>query len=543
MISSIRSNYTIKRRSATALAYCFASKIMVVNGNVAAFSTATPAVISMLSDPSLLGEGVMAGAATFDVGNPGASPKQVNDGSAIIAQVRRMGREDTKQAIDRASAALSGWKDGTTALHRSGILSKWSALVKENSEDIAKIMSLESGKPLDESRGEVQYGTSFLDYYAAEATRPHAAGGGYMAPSPFTAPGDGAPRGKIMAINEAVGVCALITPWNFPIAMITRKAGPALAAGCTAILKPSEETPLTAVAMAVLAKRAGVPDGVFELVTADRESTREVGDEICKNPKVKKVSFTGSTPVGKLLMKLTSDTVKKLSLELGGNAAFVVFEDADIDEAVHAAMESKFRNAGQTCVCSDRFIVHKSVEEEFVAKLADKVKQLNVGYGLDDAVTIGPVISAFQVKNVTEKVDQAIADGATCVIGGTPLPDLGTNYFAPTILTNVNPSSLIWYTETFGPVAAVLTFDTEEEALSLANDTPTGLAAYFCTKDLSRIFRFSAGLENGIVGVNAGIISNVAAPFGGVKESGLGSEGSITGMSEYLETKYVFLNA
>jgi len=324
--------------------------------------------------------------------------------------------------------------------------------------------------------------------------------------------------------------------------MITRKAGPALAAGCTTVLKPSELTPLTALALSVLAKRAGVPDGVFEVVTADRDLTGEVGDEMCTNPIVKKISFTGSTPVGKLLMKLSSDTVKRVSLELGGNAAFVVFEDADIDLAVNAAMTSKFRNAGQTCVCSDRFIIQESVVEAFVAKLAEKVKELNVGHGMKDGVTMGPMISTLPVQNLKGKVDDAIAEGATCVIGGSPLPELGPNYFDPTILTNVSTKSVVWRTETFGPVVAVNTFKSEEEALSLANDTPTGLASYFCTKDMSRIFRFSGQLENGIVGVNEGIISNAAAPFGGVKESGLGREGSVLGINEYIETKYVFLN-
>ena len=328
----------------------------------------------------------------------------------------------------------------------------------------------------------------------------------------------------------------------FLYSQITRKVGPALAAGCTTVLKPSELTPLTAVVLQVLAKRAGVPEGVFELVTADRDLTREVGDEICTNPAVKKISFTGSTPVGKLLMKLSSETVKRVSLELGGNAAFVVFDDADIDVAVNAAMSSKFRNAGQTCVCADRFIIHHEVEKEFVGKLTEKVKQLNVGHGLKDGVNMGPVISTLPVKNIHKKVEAAISDGANLVCGGSDLPDLGPNYFAPTILTNVNPSSLIWDTETFGPVVAINTFETEDEALSLANDTPSGLASYFCTKDLSRIFRFSSALENGLVGVNEGIISNAAAPFGGVKESGLGREGSVVGINEYIETKYVFLN-
>jgi succinate-semialdehyde dehydrogenase/glutarate-semialdehyde dehydrogenase len=334
----------------------------------------------------------------------------------------------------------------------------------------------------------------------------------------------------------------LITPWNFPIAMITRKVGPALAAGCTCVLKPSELTPLTAVALKTLATRAGVPEGVFELVTADRELTREVGDEMCANSIIKKISFTGSTPVGKLLMKQSSDTVKRMSLELGGNASFIVFDDANLDIAVNAAMASKFRNAGQTCVCSDRFLVHTAVVDEFVQQLSEKVEQMKVGHGLNDGVTMGPVISNVPVKNLSKKVEAAISEGATCVVGGSPLVDLGPNFFEPTILTNVDTKSLIWCTETFGPVVAVTTFDTEEEAVSMANDSTVGLASYICTCDISRIFRVSSALECGLVGVNEGIISNASAPFGGVKESGLGREGSALGIKEYLNTKYVFLN-
>jgi succinate-semialdehyde dehydrogenase/glutarate-semialdehyde dehydrogenase len=324
--------------------------------------------------------------------------------------------------------------------------------------------------------------------------------------------------------------------------MITRKVGPALAAGCTCVLKPSELTPLTAVALKTLAKRAGVPEGVFELVTADRELAREVGDEMCSNSIIKKISFTGSTPVGKLLMKQSSDTVKRMSLELGGNASFIVFDDANLDVAINAAMTSKFRNAGQTCVCSDRFLVHKYVVDEFVKRLAEKVRQMKIGHGLVDGVTMGPVISNVPVKNLSRKVEAAIREGATCVVGGSPLVDLGPNFFEPTILTNVDTNSLIWCTETFGPVVAVTTFDTEEEAVLLANDSTVGLASYICTSDISRIFRVSSALECGLVGVNEGIISNASAPFGGVKESGLGREGSALGIKEYLNTKYVFLN-
>mmetsp|Transcript_16326 Transcript_16326/g.23818 ORF Transcript_16326/g.23818 Transcript_16326/m.23818 type:complete len:404 (-) Transcript_16326:611-1822(-) len=402
-------------------------------------------------------------------------------------------------------------------------------------------MTMESGKPLAESKGEVAYGVSFLDYYAGEAIRPSSAGGGFIAPSPFTTD-TGAPKGKIMAVQEAVGVTAMVTPWNFPIAMITRKVGPALAAGCTAIVKPSELTPLTAIALKVLADRAGVPDGVFELVTSDRESTADVGKEFCINPTIKKISFTGSTPVGKLLMKMSSDTVKRVSLELGGNAAFIVFDDADIDQAVDAAMSSKFRNAGQTCVCADRFLIHHSVEEEFISKLSKQVSQIQVGHGMKEGVTMGPVITKTSVSNIKEKVDKALSEGAELAFGGSPLPELGPNFFEPTIVQNVKPSSLLWCTETFGPVVAITTFDTEEEAIELANDTTSGLASYFCTKDAERIFRVAGRLENGIIGINAGIISSASAPFGGVKESGLGREGSAAGIAEYLETKYMYLN-
>ena len=300
---------------------------------------------------------------------------------------------------------------------------------------------------------------------------------------------------------------------------------------------------MTAIALKVLANRAGIPKGVFELITADRDSTKEVGDEMTRNKAIKKLSFTGSTTVGKLLMKQSADTVKRLSLELGGNAPFVVFEDADIDMAVNAAMASKFRNAGQTCVCADRFLIHKSVEEEFVTKLTAKVKQtLAVGNGVKEGVNFGPVILASSVQNIHEKVEQAIADGATLVVGGSALSEHGPCFYSPTILTNVSTSSSIWNTETFGPVVAIKTFESEDEALLLANDSPTGLASYLCTKDLSRVFRVSGALETGLVGVNEGIISTAAAPFGGVKESGLGREGSIIGINEYIETKYVFIN-
>uniref|UniRef100_A0A7S2XRR2 Succinate-semialdehyde dehydrogenase, mitochondrial n=1 Tax=Attheya septentrionalis TaxID=420275 RepID=A0A7S2XRR2_9STRA len=446
-----------------------------------------------------------------------------------------------EKAIEKASSVFPSWRDGTTAHERSAILSRWSYLIKENTDDIATIMTLESGKPIQESQGEVAYGASFLDYYAAEAIRPTSAGGGFLTPTPFTT-AEGGPRGKVIAVQEAVGVTALITPWNFPIAMITRKVGPALATGCTALVKPSELTPLTAIALKTLADRAGVPDGVFDLITCDSDATPDVGKEMCSNILVKKISFTGSTRVGKQLMKLGSDTVKRLSLELGGNAPFIVFEDADINQAVNAAMASKFRNAGQTCVCADRFLIHASVEEEFLLKLKEKVNQLSVNPGIDKGTTMGPLISSSAVLNVQKKVSEALDDGAECIAGGSPLEHLGPHFFEPTILRNVSLESRIWNSETFGPVAAIRTFETEEEAIQVANDSSTGLAAYFCSKDLARVFRVAGKLENGLVGVNDGIISTASAPFGGVKESGFGREGSQLGIAEYLNTKYIFLN-
>lgn len=345
-----------------------------------------------------------------------------------------------------------------------------------------------------------------------------------------------------MVVQEPVGVAALITPWNFPIAMITRKVAPALAAGCTVVLKPSELTPLTAIAVKQLANRAGIPDEVFQLVIADKSTTPQIGEEFCTNPIVKKISFTGSTAVGKLLMKLSSDTVKRLSLELGGNAPFIVFDDADLEQAINAAIASKFRNAGQTCVSADRFIIHEDIEDDFIRMLSEKVKEIKVGSGLSEVTNMGPLIEASAVTNIKEKIDEAIDQGAELILGGDSIEKLGPNFFQPTILRNVDPSSRVWLTETFGPVVAITTFLHEEDAVNLANDSSSGLASYFCSKDLARIFRVAERLENGLVGINEGIISTAVAPFGGMKESGLGREGSQSGIAEYLETKYVFLN-
>jgi len=495
-----------------------------------------------LRDPSLLRTpSVTFHRESLEVLDPAATTREIEDGSAVIALVEVMNRADAKKAIDVSSKAFDQWRFQTTAMERSKMLARWSTLITENLDDLAKIMTLESGKPLRESIGEVSYGTSFIDYYAAEAIRTNSAGGGYLVPSPFSSV-DGSPRGKVMAVQEPVGVACLITPWNFPIAMITRKVAPALAAGCTVVLKPSETTPLTAIAVKQLANRAGIPDEVFQLVIADKTTTPEVGEEFCMNPAVKKISFTGSTAVGKLLMKLSSDTVKRLSLELGGNAPFIVFEDADIEQAVNAAIASKFRNAGQTCVCADRFIIHEDIEENFIESLRRKVAKFQVGAGLSKDTNMGPLIAESAAISVKEKVDEAIGQGAECVLGGELLPDLGPNFFEPTILRNVDPLSRIWSTETFGPVVAIATFLREEDAIDLANDSSSGLASYFCSKDMARVFRVAERLENGMVGINEGIISTATAPFGGVKESGLGREGSPAGIAEYLETKYIFLN-
>jgi len=496
-------------------------------------TTANDALSSLLKDPSLTDwpDESPVDDVKFPVFDP-ASP------TTILAEVST---RDPKKAIEKCSDALPSWRDETTASYRASLLTTWSTLMTNNSDDLATIMTLESGKSLAESYGEVNYAKSFLDYYAGEAIRPTGAGGGFMIPSPF--PGaDGGPKGHVMAMQQAVGVVAMVSPWNFPLAMITRKVGPAFAAGCTAVVKPSELTPLSAIAMKNLADRAGIPEGVFELVTASTETTPAVGTEFCTNPLVKKISFTGSTRVGKILMAQSSDTVKRVSMELGGNACFVVFADADIDEAANSAMASKFRNAGQTCVTSDRFLIHASIHDEFVSKFAEKMKTMKVGPGIDSETQMGPLISAGSVQSITNKVETAVTEGAT-IYEQVSLSEeaSGPHFFPPTILTNVSADSDIWKTETFGPVAAVKSFETEEEALQIANNVSVGLASYFFTKDLNRAFSFASSLEVGMIGVNEGIISSTATPFGGVKESGIGTEGSPMGIKEYLETKYIFM--
>ena len=465
--------------------------------------TLTETLSSQLKDPLLLldwkatacTDSDSSESSLFGVYDP-ASP------DTLLAQVPSSAQIDA--ALQQSHDALPSWRDGTTASFRGNLLTQWSKLVKDNVDDLATIMTLESGKPVKESIGEVSYAASFLDYYAGEAIRSSNSGGGFLLPTPF-AQEDGSPRGQIMARHQAVGLTAMISPWNFPSAMITRKCGPAFAAGCTTLVKPSELTPLSAMALATLAYRAGIPRDVLQIVTSSSADTPAVGAAMCASPLVRKISFTGSTAVGKRLMRDGADTVKRFSLELGGNAPFVVFEDADIDQAVAAAMASKFRNAGQTCVCADRFLIHASIHDEFVKRLVSKTKELVVGPGIHETTTMGPLISEAAVDAVARKVQEAQKGGAICHTGGERLPHIGSQFYAPTVLSNVPLDSDLWHTETFGPVAALRAFDTEEEALQLANDSTVGLASYFCTKDLARAFRFSEAYDPPVLGCSLDI--------------------------------------
>ncbi len=441
----------------------------------------------------------------------------------VLGTVPNMGAAETRRAIDAANSAWPGWR-AKTAKERSTVLRKWAELMMANQEDLAVIMTAEQGKPLAESRGEIAYAASFIEWFAEEARRIYG----------DTIPAHQADK-RIVVIKQPVGVCAAITPWNFPTAMITRKAGPALAAGCTMVSKPASSTPFSALALAELAERAGLPKGVFSVVTG---AAGAIGGEMTASPLVRKVTFTGSTEVGKKLIAQAAATVKKVSMELGGNAPFLVFDDADLDAAAEGAIASKYRNAGQTCVCANRILVQDTVYDAFAAKLADRVAQLKVGNGLEPGVTIGPLIDDAAVRKVEEHVADALAKGARVVVGGRRHA-LGGRFYEPTILANVNPSMKVTKEETFGPVAPLFRFSTDEEALRLANDTEFGLAAYFYARDLGRVWRIAEGLESGIVGINTGLISTAEAPFGGVKESGLGREGSKYGIEDYLEVKYL----
>ena len=470
---------------------------------------------SLLKDKCYIDGQWVGGKSDIDVTNP------VDD--SVIGSVPKLGSAETKTAIEAAQRAQKEWAR-KPAKERAGILRKWFNLMMENQEDLAQIMTAEQGKPLAESRGEVAYGASFIEFFAEEAKRIY----GETIPSPW-------PNGRMIVIKQPVGVVAAITPWNFPNAMITRKAGPALAAGCTFVCKPATETPLSALALAELAGRAGIPPGVFSVITG---SSREIGAEMTSNPIVRALTFTGSTEVGRVLMAQCAPTIKKVGLELGGNAPFIVFDDADLDAAVQGAMMSKYRNAGQTCVCANRLLVQEGVYDTFADKLAEAVKKLKVGDGVEAGVTTGPLINKAAVAKVQEHIDDAVKKGGKVVIGGHAL---GGNFFEPTLIRDVTSDMAVAREETFGPVAPLFRFKTEEEAIAMANDTEFGLACYFYTRDIGRVWRVAEGLEYGMVGINEGIISTAEAPFGGVKESGLGREGSHHGVEEYLEMKYMLM--
>jgi succinate-semialdehyde dehydrogenase / glutarate-semialdehyde dehydrogenase len=451
---------------------------------------------------------------TIDVTNPATGD--------VLGTIPKMGADETRRAIEAANAAYPAWR-AKTAKERATILRKWFDLMMENQEDLARMMTAEQGKPFKESMGEIVYAASFIEWFAEEGKRV------YGDTIPQHAPGK-----RIVVTKEPIGVCAAITPWNFPAAMITRKCGPALAAGCTMVVKPATATPYSALALAELAERAGVPAGVFSVVTG---SSGAIGGEMTSNPIIRKLTFTGSTEIGKLLMEQCAGTVKKTSMELGGNAPFIVFNDADIDEAVLGAMASKFRNTGQTCVCANRLLVQEGVYEEFSKKLAAAVEEMRVGDGLKGETEQGPMIDMAAVEKVEEHIEDAVAKGAKVISGGSR-HDLGGTFFQPTVLAEVNTDMKVTKEETFGPVAPLYRFETEEQALQMANDTEFGLAAYFYSRDIGRVWRVMEALEYGIVGVNEGIISTEVAPFGGMKESGTGREGSKYGIEDYLEIKY-----
>jgi len=476
-----------------------------------------------LKDPTLLRElcfidggwSAADNGAILDVTNPATSEK--------LGSIPNMGAAETRRAIAAAAAALPAWR-ARTAKERAVIMRRWFDLMIENQEDLATLMTAEQGKPLAESKTEILYAASFIEWFGEEAKRLYG----------DIIPGHQADK-RIMVLRQPVGVVAAITPWNFPSAMITRKAGPALAAGCTLVCKPATQTPYSALALAELAHRAGVPKGVFNMITG---SATAIGGEMTGNPLVRKLTFTGSTEVGKKLMTQCAGTVKKLSLELGGNAPFIVFDDADLDAAVQGALASKYRNTGQTCVCANRFLIQAGVYEEFAARLKSAVVQLRVGDGLKGVTDQGPLIDAKAVTKVEEHIADAVAKGAKVVLGGKRHA-LGGSFFEPTILTDVTPKMLVAREETFGPVAPLFKFESEAQAIAMANDTEFGLAAYLYTRDLARSWRVSEAIEYGIVGLNTGIISTEVAPFGGVKESGIGREGSKYGILDYTEIKYV----
>ena len=480
------------------------------------------APLSLLNDPSLLKTDALingqwiAGTSRFDVNDPATGKK--------LADVANLGPADAEAAITAANTAWGPWK-AKTGKERSAVLRKWFDLLMANQEDLGRIMTAEQGKPFAEAKGEVAYGASFVEWYAEEAKRVN---------------GETLPQfdnnRRLLVIKQAIGVCAAITPWNFPLAMITRKVAPALAAGCPVVIKPAELTPLTALAAAELAVRAGIPAGVLNILTADSDNSVAVGKVFCASDTVRHISFTGSTEVGRILMAQSAPSIKKLALELGGNAPFIVFDDADIDSAVEGAMASKYRNAGQTCVCANRIYVQDKVYDQFVEKFAAKVKALKVGNGFEDGVAQGPLIEDAAVQKVERHVQDAIAKGGKVVVGGKKL---NGQFFEPTVISGATADMLCAKEETFGPFAPVFRFHKDQEAIDAANNTEFGLASYFYSRDVGRIFRVSEALEYGMVGINVGVIATEHVPFGGVKQSGLGREGSSHGMDEYLEMKYL----
>ncbi|MBM3372596.1 MAG: NADP-dependent succinate-semialdehyde dehydrogenase [Betaproteobacteria bacterium] len=476
-----------------------------------------------LKDPSLFRQQCYIDGAWVDADDK-ATLAVVNPATGSpIGIVPKMGAAETRRAIEAANAAWPAWR-ARTAKERSNILRKWFDLMMAHQEDLARLMTIEQGKPIAESRGEIAYGASFIEWFAEEGKRIY----GDTIPTH-------APDKRIVVIKQPIGVCAAITPWNFPNAMITRKAGPALAAGCTMVIKPASQTPYSALALCELAERAGIPKGVLSVVTG---SAGPIGKELTTNPIVRKFTFTGSTEIGKLLMQQCASTVKKVSLELGGNAPFIVFDDADLASAVEGAIASKFRNTGQTCVCANRIFVQDGVYEKFSSMLAERVSQMKVGNGLEDGNAQGPLIDMKAVEKVEEHIADALEKGAKVLTGGKRHKK-GGQFFQPTVLANVSTDMKVTHEETFGPVAPLYRFKTEDELLKLANNTEYGLASYFYSRDIGRIWRIAEGLESGIVGINVGIISNEIAPFGGMKESGIGREGSKYGIDEFVEVKYL----